>query len=343
MTVGVSGEGGVRVRNVSELGRLAGVSAGTVSRALAGSSLVNEKTRARIQALADEHGFRPNQMASRLRTQRTGVIGVVVPLGHEKRQHLSDPFFMALLGHLADALTESGYDIMLSRVIPDARDWLERVVDSGMLDGVLLIGQSNQHEAIERVAEHYRPLVAWGSHHLGQVHCAIGSDNFAGGRLAGERLIASGARRIAFLGETNAPEFRLRHEGVAAAMAAAGLPAGPLLLQTHIASEGMEAEIAAHIDAVGGRIDGIAAASDLIAMTALRVLADRQIPVPGRIRVIGYDDLPLAMQTVPRLTTIRQDLEAGAKAMIDALFKRKAGGDAASVQMAPTLIERDSG
>ena len=95
-----------RIRNVAELGQIAGVSAGTVSRALADNPLVNEKTRERIKALAEKHGFRPNQMARKLRTQQTGVIGVVVPLGHEKRQHLSDPFFMAMLAHLADALTD---------------------------------------------------------------------------------------------------------------------------------------------------------------------------------------------------------------------------------------------
>ena len=90
-----------RIRNIAELARLAGVSAGTVSRALANSDLVNKATREKIQALAREHGFRPNQMAKRLRVQQTKVIGIVVPLGHEQRQHLSDPFFMAILGHLA--------------------------------------------------------------------------------------------------------------------------------------------------------------------------------------------------------------------------------------------------
>lgn len=331
-----------RVRTIADLARLAGVSAGTVSRALAGKSLVNEETRLRIQALATAHDFRPNQMASRLRTKRTGVIGVVVPLGHERRQHLSDPFFMTMLGHLADALTENGYDVMLSRIIPDADDWLEQIVNSGMMDGVLLIGQSDQFEVIERVARRYRPLVAWGSTMPDQVHCAVGSDNIAGGRLAGERLIARGAKRIAFLGDVRAPEIRQRYEGVAAAMAAAGLADGPLQLTTHLASDIMEQEIAQHLSAVGDRIDGIAAASDVIAMTAMRVLADRNIRVPDQIPVVGYDDLPLAMQTVPRITTVRQEIAAGARAMVQALFARIGGEDALGVVMPPLLIERDS-
>ena len=77
-------------------------------------------------------------------------------------------------GCLADRLTEDGYDLRLSRIIRDATDWLERIVDSGMMDGVLLIGQSDQVDTIERVARRYRPLVAWGSSDLpGQAHCAV--------------------------------------------------------------------------------------------------------------------------------------------------------------------------
>ncbi|WP_294280549.1 LacI family DNA-binding transcriptional regulator [uncultured Sphingomonas sp.] len=353
MTDNITGGGDRRVRTIADLAQMAGVSPGTVSRALAGKALVNPETRARIQALADEHGFRPNQMASRLRTRRTGVIGIVVPLGHERRQHLSDPFFMTMLGHLADALTENGYDVMLSRVIPEAADWLDRVVDSGMVDGVLLIGQSDQYDAIERVARRYRPLVAWGVTLPDQVHAAVGTDNALGGYLAGRRLIERGCRRIAFLGDIGAPEIRQRHDGVARAMAEAGLEGGPVQLPTHLASDVMEQEIGAHIDALleegaleeGSRrlsIDGIVAASDMIAMTAVRVLADRSIAVPDMLPVIGYDDLPLAAQAVPRISTIRQDIAAGAQAMVEALFARIAGREAGSVVLDPELIPRET-
>ena len=330
-----------RIRNIAELARLAGVSTGTVSRALADKSLVNKDTRERIQALARAHGFRPNQMARRLRVQETRVIGVVVPLGHEQRQHLSDPFFMAILGHLADALTESGYDIMLSRVIPDADDWLERIVDSGMLDGVLLIGQSNQFEAIERVAQWYRPMVVWGSHRPGQIHCTVGVDNRKGGRLAGECLIAAGRKRLAFLGEAIAPELKDRYDGLCDAAAAAGLPK-PLKLDTHLASDVMAEDIAAHIERIKSEVDGIAAASDLIAMHAVRALADRGISVPQAISVTGFDDLPLAEQTIPRLTTISQSIPAGARAMVAALFERIGGADTPSLEMSAQLIRRDT-
>jgi DNA-binding LacI/PurR family transcriptional regulator len=329
-----------KIRNIAELARLAGVSTGTVSRALANKSLVNKETRERIQAIARDHGFRPNQMARRLRTQRTGVIGIVVPLGHEKRQHLSDPFFMSILGQLADGITESGYDIMLSRVIPDDEEWLERIVDSGMLDGVLLIGQSDQSEAIERVAAWYRPMVVWGRHFPEQKHCSVGVDNRAGGRLAGEALIARGAKQLAFVGEVTAPEFSERYLGVCYAAAAAGL-ATPEQFEVHVASDIMDAEIVGHIDRLV-EFDGIAAASDLIAMHVVRALADRGKRVPDEIAVTGFDDLPLAEQTIPRLTTISQSIGTGAKAMIAALFERIAGVDTPSLEMQPILVRRDT-
>jgi len=332
---------GGKIRNIAELARIAGVSTGTVSRALANKSLVNKETRERIQELARKHGFRPNQMARRLRVQETRVIGVVVPLGHERRQHLSDPFFMAILGHLADALTENGYDIMLSRVIPDAEDWLERIVESGMLDGVLVIGQSNQFETLERVARDYRPMVVWGSHSPGQVHCTVGVDNRLGGKLAGECLIQAGRKRLAFMGDTTAPELRERFLGLCDAAREAGLKA-PAQFDIHLASDTMTDEIKRHLPQISNNIDGIAAGSDLIAMHTVRALADHSLMVPRDISVTGFDDLPLAEQTIPRLTTISQSVAEGARAMVAMLFERMAGTSTESLEMPPVLIRRDT-
>ncbi|PKB13476.1 LacI family transcriptional regulator [Novosphingobium kunmingense] len=330
-----------RVRNLTQLAALAGVNPGTVSRALADSPLVKRETRERIQGLARDHGYRPNLMARRLRVQETGVIGIVVPLGHEERQYLSDPFFMTIVGCLAGALSEKGYDVMLSRVIPDDEDWLDRIIGSGMLDGVLIIGQSNQFDTIERVAAGYRPLVVWGAHTPLQRHCSVGVDNRMGGRLAGECLIAAGRKRLAFMGDSSAPELRERFLGLCEAAQAAGL-AAPLELGAHLAIDGMADEVAAHIDRVREQVDGIAAGSDLIAMHCVAALADRRLVVPRDVSVIGFDDVPLAEQTVPRLTTISQSITTGARTMVNLLCDRIAGREAQSVEMQPFLVRRDT-
>ena len=329
-----------RIRNIAELAKLAGVSAGTVSRALAGKALVNQQTRERIQALAREHGFRPNQMASRLRTGHTGVIGVVI---HQRRQQISDPFFMTLLGHLADALTEGGYDIMLSRVIPSEREeWLDRIVDSGMLDGVLMIGQSDQFETIERVAANYLPLVVWGTSQSGQRHCAIGTDSFAGGRLAARHLLSTGRRRIAFFGDTSGMEIEQRLAGARAEIAASGLDASITPFPTRLPERETGAQIAAELDRMAPATDAIFAASDMIAMATLRLLHERGRRVPDDIAIVGFDDLPLATQTVPQLTTVHQDIAGGARRMVESLLRRIAGQETPAMVMEPHLVVRES-
>lgn len=324
---------------LADLAALAGVSTATVSRALAGHSSVNTRTRERIRALAREHDVRPNQLARNLRLKSTGAIGLVLPLGHARTQHLTDPFFLSLLGFLADLLVERGYDILLSRVIPDADDWLERVVDSGRIDGLLLVGQSDQFAVIERVAQRYPPLVVWGAHRAGQHHLTIGSDNVAGGGLAARHLIEQGRQRLLFVGDPAPPEFADRLAGFAAAADDAGLACE--VLATLMMPETVHALMAKRL-AEGPVPDGIFAASDVAAMSVLRALAEAGIDVPGTTAVIGYDDVTLAAHTSPSLTTIRQDLAIGAGLMVDRLLKRIGGEPAESAIVPPTLVARQS-
>ncbi|MCL9983219.1 MAG: LacI family transcriptional regulator [Erythrobacter sp.] len=329
------------VRTITDLARLAGVSPGTVSRALAGKSLVNAKTREKIESLAREHGFRPNQMASGLRRQKTGVIGVVIPLGHDTRQQISDSFFMTLLGHLADELTREGYDLMLRRVVPeDDADWLDRFIGSGMIDGVIVIGQSDQFERIEDVADGYLPMVVWGNHTQGQRHCVVGTDNRLGGKLAAERLIAAGATRLAFLGDTGPMEFAARFAGARDVAERLGVPI--MALPTHLSPDRASAEIARHISAIDGQVDGIFAATDTLAALCLTELRARGLVVPDGVKLVGFDDLPIARQTVPPLTTVRQDIAAGARGLVQLLLRRLGGDETESLVLPPQLVIRHS-
>lgn len=335
------GESVTRVRTLADLAKIAGVSPGTVSRALAGNSLVNTKTREKIEAIAREHGFRPNQMASKLRRQKTGVIGVAIPLGHDERQRISDTFFMTLLGYLADELTEKGYDLMLRRVIPaQDEDWLDRFIGSGMVDGVIVIGQSDQFERIEDVADGYLPMVVWGNHQEGQRHCVVGTDNRLGGKLAAQRLIASGAGNLAFLGDTQPIEFAARFAGAREVAEKMGVTIRAL--PTHLSPERTGEEIAEHLREVEGNIDGIFAATDTIAVACLKGLRDRGIDVPRQLRIVGFDDLPISSQTAPPLTTVRQDIAAGAKGLVDLLLRRLDGEDTESLVLPPHLIVRET-
>lgn len=332
----------IRIKNIGELAKLAGVSTSTVSRALDDSPLIAQKTRDRIQALAREHDFRPNVMARNLRIQRTGAIGVVIPLGHETGQHISDPFFMTMLGLLADALTGRGHDLVLSRVIPSEDQWLDKIVDSGRVDGLIIIGQSDQSATIDRVAKRYRNLVVWGGYTKGQVHCSVGSDNVRGGYLATKHLIEQGCERITFVGDHRILEMSQRYEGYRSAMVEAGLKHNVSELTAHLVAETAHPEITRFLGETAQPPQGIFAATDVIGMSALRALSDFGLAVPADVKVIGYDGLTISEHTVPRLTTMKQDLAKGAGNLIDLLFRRMAGEETDSVVIEPELLHRMS-
>lgn len=328
------------VSTLAELAELAGVSVATVSRSLAGNPVIAKTTRDRIVALASEHGFKVNQAARNLRLKRTGAIGVVLPLGHEAEQHLSDPFFMSLLGPLADAIADRGHDLLLSRIIPKNDRWLDAIVDAGRVDGVIVVGQSNQIDAIERVARRYRPIIVWGADMPDKTQVTVGTDNIAGGRIAAEHLLAQGRRRLAFFGNIEVPEFAARYAGFQQALTASG-SGHATLLPVHLTSEASYTAIEDYL--IGhSSPDGIVAASDVIAMSALRALSGHGKRVPQDVSVVGYDDVAIAMYTTPPLTTVRQDVARGAAAMVDLLFRRMEGAEVQSVTMAPELILRDS-
>lgn len=328
-----------KIRTIYDLAKLAGVSAATVSRALAGKTMVNSETSERIRKLAEKHGFRPNAVARNLRTRRRGAIGVVVPLGHDRGQHLSDPFFMTLIGCLADELTERGFDLMLSRIIPNQPNWLAKLIDADRVDGFIVVGQSDQSAVLDQIALDYLPMVAWGGFVQGQIHCSVGTDNFLGGRLATQHLIDRGCRRIAFLGNTQAIEPSLRLEGAKAAIRARD-DIVMIETPTHFASEVSGADINDFLGNGDILPDGIFAASDLIALTAIQVLATRGLSVPDDVKVIGYDDLYVAQASVPPLSTIRQNIAAGASHLVGSLLKRIEGEITGSTILNPELIIR---
>jgi DNA-binding LacI/PurR family transcriptional regulator len=327
---------------MADIARMAGVSTATVSRALAGNPIIPQALRERISAIASAQGYVINQQARGLRLQRTQTIGVVIPLGHESGQLITDPFFQEMVGRLADEITLRGFEVLLSKVAAPTPGWLDRMVQSHRSDGLLVIGQSDQHDALNAVADLYRPLVVWGGSLPDQRYCTVGVDNVAGARLAVEHLIGLGRRRIAFLGMPDAPEVGLRRQGYLAALAQAGLPVVPeLSAPAHFTIDTAYQGVVDLIQS-GVAFDAVFAASDVIALGAVRALSAAGRRVPADVSVVGFDDVAVARHSLPALTTIRQDLERGAREMVDLLFRRIDGEVASSVVMVPELIIRQT-
>ncbi|MGH8227424.1 MAG: LacI family DNA-binding transcriptional regulator [Steroidobacteraceae bacterium] len=327
---------------MADLAKLAGVHASTVSRALAGSPLVEERTRKQILKLARERGYVVNAVARNLRLKRTQTISVAIPLQHEAGQPLTDPFFVEMIGHLAEAITQRGYGMILQKFLPPMGDWLQDLIGSGRSDGIVVIGQSTAHEKLQAVASSYLPLVVWGGHLGIQTYCSVGTDNAGGALMAVEHLLKSGRRHIVFFGDPTVPEIRLRHEGYRLALSRAPRGASaPQLVPAHLTSDAAYDAMRDYIRR-GRTFDAVFAATDVIAISAMRAILASGRTIPQDVAVVGFDDITLAAHTNPRLTTVRQDRERGARMLVDLLFRRIEGEKTSSATMPAELIVRES-
>lgn len=325
---------------MADIARLAGVSKATVSRALNRSPLVNEETRTRILELASSLKYTINVDAQNLRLKQNRTVGVVVPFDSGTRQHLSDPFFLSMLGSLADALTERGFDMLLSRVNAEQIDAAAQPFDTGRVIGVILIGQWRQHDQLNQLAARQVPIVVWGAQLPQQLYTTVGGDNVSGGMLATAHLLDKGCRRIAFFGDINLPEVAQRYRGYSNALASHGLPVDPQLRVSvsFLPEGGSEAVQALARRAVS--YDAVFACSDLLAMTAINTLREHGKEVPRDISVVGYDDIELSTYFHPPLTTIRQPIREAGQALVSALLALIDGQAPASEQLPTELIIR---
>ena len=327
---------------MADVARLAGVHVSTVSRALAGSPLVEQRVRESILAIAERRGYVVNRAARSLRTSRTNTLTVAIPLAHERGQALTDPFFSAMLGHLADEITRRGFALHLEKILPPMDDWLPKLVAARRSDGIIVIGQSTEHAALEQAAKKYAPLVVWGGHLPKQRYCVVGTDNVGGARIATQHLLASGRRRIVFVGDPANPEIRLRCDGYKLALQSVGRGvAAPRVIKAHMTPEAAHTAMRRFLDA-RSELDAVFAATDVIAISAMRALAAAGYSIPGDVAVVGFDDIAMAAHVHPPLTTVRQDLARGATLLVDLLLRRIAGEPTEPVMLPAELLVRES-
>lgn len=327
---------------MSDIAKLAGVSTATVSRALNGSEAIRPETRERIMALAQAHQYTVHAGAKNLRSGENRTLGLVIPYRASLRMQVTDPFFLSMLGHLADAMTEAQYDLLLSRVNADHLDECAALYDSGRVAGMVMVGQWDHHDQLNALAKRRVPVVVWGAMMPDQLYCSVGSDNFNGGLQATTHLIQQGRRRIAYIGDFTSGEAKLRFDGYCQALKNHGIEVQPeLFIQSPYTP--LEAQEAMHAFCDKGiAIDALFAASDLIAINAMGVLNARGLKVPEDIAVVGYDDVDASRHSFPPLSTIRQPLDLAARALLECLQEVMRGGHPASRQLNSDLVVRAS-
>lgn len=331
-----------RRMQMADIARLAGVSTSTVSRALSGSPLVNEETRQRIGELAKSLNYSVNVGAQNLRLGQNRTVAVVVPFDTLKRQHLSDPFFLSLLGSIADALTDRGLDMLLTRVDSEKLYAAAQAYETGRAIGVILIGQWRHHDQLNQLAARQMPIVVWGAQLPQQLYATVGSDNVNGGFLATEHLIKSGRLRIAFFGDIELPEVAHRHDGYCKALTKHGIPYDESLIVNASFLEGAGRLAIEELKTRRVRYDALFACSDLLATSAIGRLRESKKRVPEDVAVVGYDDIELARHFHPSLTTIRQPIDKAGELLVETLLEL-VEKESASPRVVPAqLIKRET-
>lgn len=331
-----------KTTRLEDIARLAGVSIATASRALNDSSAVNDRTKQLIWKLAKEHDypFRRYMPAGPIGAQ--GTIALVTPRPQGREGRISDPFFLELLAGVGEAARERGCDLLMSHISPATYDELAAAMNTSRADGVIFLGQSSLHGAFNRLAAGDYRFVVWGADLADQDYCSIGSDNLSGGRRATSHLARLGRTRIVYLGDLDPPEAMQRHRGYLEALEAAGLPADPeLIVPAHFEVESAEAAVDALVRR-GVAFDGVVAASDQIALGAVRALQHAGLGVPADVSVIGFDNVPFSRYSRPALTTIAQDTMKAGRLMVSKLLDH-GGATAGRSERVPTdLIVRET-
>jgi DNA-binding LacI/PurR family transcriptional regulator len=329
-----------------DIAQLAGVSQPTVSRALRGNTAVSEQTRKRIEAIAQQLHYTVDKNASSLRRRESRTLALLLFEDPTPDDSLINPFFLSMLGSITRTCALRGYDLLIS-FQQLSSDWHVDYEDSRKADGLILLGYGDYDEYAQRLgqlAAQGTHFVRWGSVKPGAAEVVVGCDNIAGGRAVTEHLIARGRRDIAFLGtaSSGSPEFLDRYRGYGEALDAASLPRALTLQVDAISTEEDGHEAATRLLRRGAPFDAIVAASDLIAIGAIRALGEAGIAVPERVAVTGFDDILAAGFANPPLTTVAQDSRAAGEALVDTLLGLIRAEPQSSVVLPARLVVRRS-
>lgn len=322
---------------------LAGVSTATVSRVLNRSLRVSASARASVEGAVAQLGYVPNPAARSLVRRRTDTIALVVSEPDERM--FADPFLPAIVHGIGEAIAETELQLilLLAQGERDQRK-VERYVLQGHVDGVIMLCQHGDDSLPRAFVAAGIPIVLTGRPRYTGWIPFVDVDNRGGARAATEHLLATRRRVATITGPLDLTVTADRLDGYRDALAAAGIAFEPSLVADGDFSAENGAQAMGRLLAREPGLDGVFAASDLMAAGALRRLEAAGRRVPDDVAVIGFDDAEVATSTKPHLTTMRQPFAGMTRALAD-LLQRRIAGEAAvdeSVVLAATLVHRAS-
>lgn len=316
-----------------------GVHVSTVSRVLnnpPGVRAASADTAIRIRQLADELGYRPNPHATSLRTSRSNLIGVLVP-------RLSDYVLATIYEGIEEAAEESGLSTFVTNSLDDAANQVTRtdMLLSRLVDGLIFGDAHLDHTFLDSVADRGTPLVLV-SRRSGS-HPAVTCDDYLGGRIAAEHLLARGHRHVGVIAGLPFASTAIDRSG---GFTDAFADAGSSVREDNVVFTGF--------DAAGGRvgalqllerapnITAIFATNDFAAIGAYGAVRDAGREVGKDIAVVGFNDVPFAAEITVGLTSVRSPMHEIGRRGVQKLIALLGGEEVDSERLAPTLIERAS-
>jgi len=328
---------------IRDIARIAGVSPGTVSRAINNSPLVNPETRQKVIQVVRAFNYFPNRMAQRLATGKTLSLAVIVPF-------FTAPSVTERLKGVVSTLARSRYDLIIHNIEdPEQRaDCFRTIPRQDRVDGVLVISISPTDEEVPLLAEASVPVVLIDAHHpaLTTLH-QITVDDVAGGKAVTEYLIGLGHTRIGFIGDPadnpfNFTSSRDRARGYRQALEAAGIPYRPEYYAEGPHGRQAARESARRMLTLPERPTAIFAASDVQAVGVLEAARELGLRVPQDLSIVGYDDVEIA--EILGLTTMRQMLFESGQRGVELLLKTLENPETEPVyEVLPTeLVVRDT-
>jgi len=294
--------------SLREVARLAGVSSGTASRVLSGSTYpVSERTRRKVEAAAQTLDYVTNSAARALVTGRSAIVGAIV---HD----ITDPYFSGVVRGLQDEAVADGLVVLVGN---DDRDpqklesYLTMMLSQKPAGVVLVGGQVRDpakslrvFQAVQRLRSQGVPVAAVGRYELDIPHVAV--DDAAAAERAVNYLLELGHRSIAFIGgPLDSTTVEDRHDGYVAALNRAGIPVDDRLIMQAPMSLAGGSEAAVALVAAGVSFTAVFATTDEVAFGVVSGLRSRNLSVPGDVSVVGMDDVPMAAHSDPPLTTVR--------------------------------------
>ncbi|MDQ4215178.1 LacI family DNA-binding transcriptional regulator [Microbacterium capsulatum] len=326
--------------SISDVARHAGVSPTTVSHALSGKRRVSDELRDKVLNAMAELDYVPTRAAQNLALGRSGILAIIVP-------DIAIEYFAELAKSVEREAVERGYNLMLATTGFDAERearYLEMIA-SRAVDGIVYASGASLGITARASLSHGLPVVMVDEELEGVELRTVISDNEEGGRLVAEHLLALGHRRVLEIQGAPLPVTSVnRSRGFAQPWIAAG---GEIVTTSgDYTADGGRAAVERYLPEMRERgMTAVFAHNDLMALGALDALRSHGIGVPDEVSVVGFDDMSSGHYSVPRLTTVRQDVDAlgrlAAQAVLDAVEAKEPIAPERTV-LPVTLIVRSS-